>query len=78
MIAVVDGDFERASEIYGTANIPLFEAEARLRHAEQLFARRQSTEGEVELEKALHFYRCVGAALFVERGERLLSEAKTA
>ena len=78
MIAVVDGDFERASDLYGTANIPLFEAEARLRHAEQLFARRQSTEGEVELEKALHFYRSVGAALFVERGERLLGEAKTA
>jgi class 3 adenylate cyclase/tetratricopeptide (TPR) repeat protein len=78
MIAVVDGDFERASELYGIANISLFEAEARLRHAEQLFARRQSTDGEVELEKALHFYRSVGAALFVERGERLLSEAKTA
>jgi class 3 adenylate cyclase/tetratricopeptide (TPR) repeat protein len=76
MAAVVDGDFEQASRLYGEANIRLFEAEARLRHAEQLFATERSDEAEVELEKALEFYRSVGATLFIDRGEALL--AKTA
>jgi hypothetical protein len=29
--------------------------------------------GEVELEKALAFYRSVGATLFIDRGEALLA-----
>jgi tetratricopeptide (TPR) repeat protein len=78
MVAVVDGDFERASELYGVANIRLFEAEARLRQSEQLIADGRSGEGEVELQKALDFYRSVGATLFVDRGKRLLEDAKTA
>jgi class 3 adenylate cyclase/tetratricopeptide (TPR) repeat protein len=78
MVAVLDGDFEQASRLYGEANIRLFEAEARLRHAEQLFTEGRSDGAEVELEKALEFYRPIGATLFLERGERLLAEARTA
>jgi class 3 adenylate cyclase/tetratricopeptide (TPR) repeat protein len=78
MIAVLDGDFEQAAEQYAAAGIRLFEAEARLRHAEQLFTGGRSALGEVELAKALDFYRPLGATLFVERGERLLEGAKTA
>jgi class 3 adenylate cyclase/tetratricopeptide (TPR) repeat protein len=73
MVAVLDGDFERASELYAMAGIRLFEAEARLRHAEQLLAAGSTASGEVELEKALGFYRSVGATLFIERGETLLA-----
>ena len=76
MVAVLDGDFLEAAEGYAEAGILLFEAEARLRLAEQLLAAGRSAEGEVELEKALTFYRSVGATLFIERGEALL--AKTA
>jgi class 3 adenylate cyclase/tetratricopeptide (TPR) repeat protein len=73
MVAVLDGNFETAAEFYAEANIRLFEAEARLSHAEQLFAARRTGEGEAELEQALAFYRSVGATLFIERGEALLA-----
>ena len=78
MVAVVEGGFEQASRLYGEANIRLFEAEARLRHAEQLFVSGRTGEAEVQLEQALAFYRSVGATLFVERAEALLAEARTA
>jgi tetratricopeptide (TPR) repeat protein len=77
MIAVLDGRFEQAARLYGEAGIALFEAEARLRLAEQLVAEGRHTEGYVELERALAFYRPIGAQLFVERGERLLAREAT-
>jgi class 3 adenylate cyclase/tetratricopeptide (TPR) repeat protein len=78
MLAVLEGDFEGAAKRYGDAGIALFQAEARLRLAEQLVAEGRRVEGEVALEKALAFYRPIGATLFVEQGERLLTEAKSA
>ena len=75
MVAVLDGDFEAASQLYRTAGHVLFEAEARLRAAEQLLAQGRREKGEEELEKALSFYRSVGATLFIERGERLLAKS---
>ncbi|MBA3332983.1 MAG: hypothetical protein H0U30_03240, partial [Actinobacteria bacterium] len=65
--------FVEAAELYAEAGILLFEAEARLRAAEQLLSAGRAAEGEVQLEKALAFYRSVGATLFVERGEALLA-----
>jgi hypothetical protein len=41
-----------------------------------LFAAGRRQDGEPDLERALGFYRSLGATLFIERGERLL--AKTA
>ena len=75
MIAVLDGNFVEASALYAEAGIVVFEAEARLRAAEQLLTAGRSAEGQVELEKALTFYRSVGATLFIERGERLLARS---
>jgi tetratricopeptide (TPR) repeat protein len=77
MLAVLDGEFELAGELYTEAGIPLFEAEARLRAAERLFAAGRTPEGEIELEKALTFYRSCDATLFVERGEALLAQEAT-
>ena len=74
MLAVLDGDFAQASELYAEAGVLLFEAEARLRAAEELLATGRRLEGEVELEKALSFYRSAGAVLFIERGEALLAK----
>ena len=34
-------------------------------------------EGEEQLEKALAFYRSVGATFFIQRGEALLAQAAT-
>jgi class 3 adenylate cyclase/tetratricopeptide (TPR) repeat protein len=78
MISLIDGNFEAAARLYEDAGFPLFAAEARLRWVEQLMEEGRRDEGEVELEKAMGFYRSVGATLFVERGERLLAEARTA
>jgi hypothetical protein len=75
MVAVLDGRFQEASELYAEAGILLFEAEARLRAADQLFAAHNRAEGEAELDKALSFYRSCGATLFVERGEALLAKS---
>jgi class 3 adenylate cyclase/tetratricopeptide (TPR) repeat protein len=74
MVAVLDGDFSRAAELYAEADILLFEAEARLRAAEQLISAGHRSDGEIELGKALSFYRGCKATLFVERGEALLAK----
>ena len=74
MVAILDGRFVEAAELYAETGILLFEAEARLRAAEQLLSAGRAAEGEVQLEKALAFYRSVGATLFVERGEALLAK----
>ncbi len=75
MVAVLDGEFEMAAGQYAEARILLFEAEARLRAAEQLLAEGRSAEGEVQLEQALAFYHPIGATLFIQRGERLLAKS---
>ncbi len=77
MLAVLDGNFEEAARSYGEAGIALFEAESRLRLAEQLVANGRRADGEIELAQALDFYRPIRATLFVERGERLLAKAAT-
>jgi class 3 adenylate cyclase len=73
MIALTDERFADAAQHYAEAGILLFEAEARLRNAEQLFAAGDRRDGEPDLERALDFYRSVGATLFIERGEALLA-----
>ena len=77
MLAVLEGNFFEAAEGYAAASLLLFEAEARLRLAEQLVADGRRSEADGEISKALAFYRPNGATLFVEWGERLLSEAAT-
>jgi len=78
MVAVLDGADGEASKLYAEAGMLLFEAEARLRAAEQLFAAGRKDDADAELDKALSFYRSVGATLFIERGEALLAKAKSA
>jgi tetratricopeptide (TPR) repeat protein len=75
MLAVVDRRFAEAAAEYAAANILLFEAEARLRLAEQLVTEGRRAESEAELAKALAFYRPAGATLFLERCEGLLAQA---
>jgi tetratricopeptide (TPR) repeat protein len=72
-LAVLDADFRSAADLYEQAGVVLFEAEARLRLAEQLIGEGRGGEGQAELEKALAVYRPIGAVLFIERGERLLA-----
>ena len=75
MLALTDGSYAEAAEHYAEAGIRLFEAEARLRNAERLIADGRPQDGAPDLARALDFYRSVGATLFIQRGEALLSAA---
>jgi len=77
MLAVLDGDFAAAAAGYAEASLLLFEAEAHLRLGEQLARADRRVEAEAEIEKALAFYRPVGATIFVEQCERVFVEAAT-
>ena len=70
--AAVERRFRDAAEIYASMPFPHAEAEARLRAAEQLAGEGQRGEADAELQRALAFWRSVGATRYVARGERLL------
>jgi predicted ATPase/class 3 adenylate cyclase len=72
-IAYVGGDFARAAEIYANAGSLPDEALARLRAAESLIGDGRRADGDQELQKALSFYRSVGAAAYLREGETLLA-----
>ena len=76
-LAGVEGDFVRSADVYAERGLPTLEAEARFSASEALIAAGRRREGEEQLGKALAFYRSVGAAFYVERGEALLSQAAT-
>jgi tetratricopeptide (TPR) repeat protein len=71
-LAMLDGDFGRAAEIYEAVGYAVFEADARVRAGRDLLERGRRAEGEAELGKALAFYRSVGAELLIRRAEELL------
>ena len=70
-LAGADGDFSRAANLYAAIGSPTLEAEARLCAAEELIEAGRRAEGEAELEKALAFYRTVGATRYIEEGTAL-------
>jgi tetratricopeptide (TPR) repeat protein len=72
-LASVEGDFARAADAYRSMHFVAREAEVRLLAAERLLRAGRRAEGEAEAQKALVFFRSVGAAFFVDRAERLLS-----
>lgn len=74
----LDRDFVRAAEMYSEAGSPTWEALLRLRAAEELIEAGRRAEGEDELQKALAFYRTVGATFFIQRGEALQAKSRTA
>jgi len=71
--ACLDRDFVCAAEMWAAAGSPTFEARSRLRAAEELIETGRRAEGEAELNKALAFYRTVGATFYIKRGEQLLA-----
>ena len=74
-LTCLDRDFVRAAEIWKEGGSPTWEARFRLRAAEELIESGRHAEGEVELGKALAFYRTVGATFFIQRGEQLLAKS---
>jgi tetratricopeptide (TPR) repeat protein len=71
-LACVDRDFVRAADMWAEGGSPTWEARLRLRAAEELIETGRRPEGEAQLEKALEFYRSVGATFYVNQGEQLL------
>jgi hypothetical protein len=67
------GDFERAAGIYAQIGSRPHEAFARLSAAESLLADGRRVEGNAQLERALTFYRKVGAIAYIRHGEGLLA-----
>jgi tetratricopeptide (TPR) repeat protein len=71
----VDGEFEAAAEVYARAGLRPAEAWARLRAAERLVAEARRDEADAQLQKALAFYRSVGARQYAREAEALLAGA---
>lgn len=69
------GELVRAADLYRGLGVPSFEALARLFAGEELIAAGRHAEGEVEVERAMTFFRSVGGDFFVRRGEALLAGA---
>jgi hypothetical protein len=71
--AVLERRFVDAAEIYARMPFRPAEADARLRAAEQLVAEGRRAEADVQLERAIRFWRSVGATRYIRVGERLLA-----
>jgi class 3 adenylate cyclase/tetratricopeptide (TPR) repeat protein len=73
--AYASGDFRRAAEVYEGIGARPEEAYARLRAAESFVREDRRTEADAELQRALSFWRSVGATAYVREGEALLAES---
>jgi class 3 adenylate cyclase/tetratricopeptide (TPR) repeat protein len=71
--AVVDGDFVSAADILGGLAAFPDEAFYRLRAAQQFVAAGRRSEADEQLDRALAFYRRVGATRYVREGEALFA-----
>jgi class 3 adenylate cyclase/tetratricopeptide (TPR) repeat protein len=67
------GAFEEAAEIYGDIGVLPDEAHARLRAAEALVEAGRRAEAEAQLQRALAFYRSVGATAYIHEAEGLFA-----
>jgi class 3 adenylate cyclase/tetratricopeptide (TPR) repeat protein len=77
-LLVLAGDLRAAADRFAAMGNATFEARQRLHAGERLLASGQRVAGDVELQKALAFYRSVGATFFVERAEAVLANAQSA
>jgi class 3 adenylate cyclase/tetratricopeptide (TPR) repeat protein len=71
-LLVAEGKLIEAAEFLAAKSMLTHEAYARLRAAEQLASEGRGVEAQPHLERALAFYRSVGASRYVRRGEALL------
>jgi len=74
-LAVLACEYETAASLFLEIGALNFEADARLRAAEKLVGEGRRPEGNEQLEKALDFYRSVGATRYISEGEALLAAA---
>lgn len=72
----LDLDFRGAAEVFAAMPSPTLEAWQRRSAGAHLIEAGRHAEGEAELQKALAFYRSVGATFFIKRAEDLLAKAQ--
>jgi class 3 adenylate cyclase/tetratricopeptide (TPR) repeat protein len=72
-LACVRGEFVQAADLYHEIGSLVDEAQARLGAADRLVSSGRRAEADVELQKALPFWRSVGATRYVRKGEALLA-----
>ncbi len=73
--AICSGELRRAADVLEETGYPTGEAYARLRAAKQFVEEGRRAEADAELNRALAFYREVGATAYVREGEALLAES---
>jgi tetratricopeptide (TPR) repeat protein len=73
--ALLDKDFKFAADKYEEIGLLDQEAYARLRTAAQRVEKGRRAEADVQLQKALSFFRSVGATRYIRQGEALLAAA---
>jgi class 3 adenylate cyclase/tetratricopeptide (TPR) repeat protein len=69
------GDLQGAADICGAMGALTEEARDRLWRAESLVEQHRRPEADSELQRALAFYRSVGATRYIRKGESLLAES---
>jgi len=74
-VACASADFRRAADLYAGMGALPEEASARLHAAEALVQEGRRAEADAELNRALAFWRSVGATAYVREGEALLAES---
>jgi class 3 adenylate cyclase/tetratricopeptide (TPR) repeat protein len=74
-LAILDGELERAADLFAEIGSLPHEAHARLRLAEQLVAAGRRAEADWQLRHALAFWRSVGATRYIRESEALLTDA---
>jgi tetratricopeptide (TPR) repeat protein len=72
-VAILEGDFVRAADLSAEDGWRIDEAELRMQAAEALVAAGKRSEADMQLQKALAFYRSVGATRYLREGEALLA-----
>ncbi len=72
-LAVFDGDYPRAAELFDEIGAVPHAATARLKAARVLIEAGRRAEGDAYLQAALSFWRSVGATRYVRAGEALLA-----
>src|SRR5262249_24371255 len=77
VMRALDGDFRGAAEMFGETGNPTLEADQRLAAGERFLRKGSASDGLVELERALRFYRSVEASYFVTKAERLKAGAQS-
>jgi class 3 adenylate cyclase/tetratricopeptide (TPR) repeat protein len=74
-LAILDGELERAADLFSRIGALPDEAYSRLRAAERHAAAGRRAEADEQLHRALVFWRSVGATRYIREGEALLAAA---